>query len=57
MGTAEREHAHLIALCRAEKVEEACRFLERHIEAVRKDLLQVVAGSTIAPKSRRKDKS
>jgi len=24
---------------------------------VRKDLLQVVAGSTIAPKSRRKDKS
>jgi DNA-binding GntR family transcriptional regulator len=57
MGTAEKEHAHLIALCRAQKVEEACRFLERHIEAVRKDLLQVVAGSTIAPKSRRKDKS
>ena len=35
MGTAEKEHAHLIALCRAQKVEEACRFLERHIEAVR----------------------
>ena len=32
-------------------------FLERHIEAVRKDLVKVVAGSTIAPKSRRKDKS
>lgn len=51
MGTAEKEHAHLIALCRAEKVDEACRYLERHIEAVRKDLLQVVA---IAPKGRRK---
>jgi DNA-binding GntR family transcriptional regulator len=54
MGTAEKEHAHLIALCRAQKVEEACRFLERHIEAVRKDLLQVVAGSTIAPRARQK---
>ena len=51
MGIAEKEHAHLIALCRAGKVEEACRFLERHIEAVRKDLLQVVAN---APKGRRK---
>ena len=57
MGTAEKEHAQLIALCRAQKIDEACRFLERHIEAVRKDLLQVVAGSTIAPKSRRKEKS
>ena len=37
-----------------QKVEEACRFLERHIEAVRKDLLQVVAN---APRSRRKEKS
>jgi DNA-binding GntR family transcriptional regulator len=54
MGTAEKEHAHLIALCRAQKVEEACRFLERHIEAVRKDLLQVVAGSAIAPRARQK---
>ncbi|MEY9621864.1 GntR family transcriptional regulator [Bradyrhizobium ottawaense] len=54
MGTAEKEHAHMIALCRAQKVEEACRFLERHIEAVRKDLLQVVAGSVVAPKVRRK---
>lgn len=51
MGIAEKEHAHLIALCRARKVEEAGRFLERHIEAVRKDLLQVVAN---APKGRRK---
>jgi DNA-binding GntR family transcriptional regulator len=54
MGIAEKEHAQLIALCRAQKVEEACGFLERHIEAVRKDLLQVVAGSAIAPKGRRK---
>jgi DNA-binding GntR family transcriptional regulator len=57
MGTAEKEHAHLIALCRAQKVEEACRFLERHIEAVRKDLLQVVGGGAITPKSRGKEKS
>ena len=44
MGTAEKEHAHLIALCRAQKIDEACRFLEQHIEAVRTDLLQVVGG-------------
>ncbi|TYO67290.1 GntR family transcriptional regulator [Bradyrhizobium hipponense] len=56
MGIAEKEHANLIALCRAQKVEEACRFLERHIEAVRKDLLQVLGSSTIGPKSRRKSK-
>jgi DNA-binding GntR family transcriptional regulator len=42
MGIAEQEHAHLIALCRAGKVDEACRFLEQHIEAVRADLLRVV---------------
>lgn len=53
MGTAEKEHAQLIELCRAQKIEEACRFLERHIEAVRKDLLQVVAGRVTAPKGRR----
>ena len=40
MGTAEKEHAHLIALCRAQKIDEACRFLAQHIEAVRTDLLQ-----------------
>ena len=45
MGIAEREHAELIALCRARKTQEACRFLETHIEAVRKDLLRVVARS------------
>lgn len=44
MGTAEKEHAHLIALCRAKEIDEACRFLEQHIESVRTDLLQVVGG-------------
>ncbi|CAN5549098.1 GntR family transcriptional regulator [soil metagenome] len=42
MGTAEKEHADLIALCRAGKVDDACRFLERHIDAVRADLLRVI---------------
>jgi DNA-binding GntR family transcriptional regulator len=46
MGIAEKEHAQLIALCRRAEIDEACRFLERHIEAVRKDLLRVV-GRTI----------
>jgi len=45
MGIAEKEHAHLIQLCRAQKIDEACRFLEQHIESVRTDLLQVVGGS------------
>ena len=48
MGTAEKEHAHLIALCRAQAIDEACRFLQQHIEAVRTDLLQVVGGGSIA---------
>jgi DNA-binding GntR family transcriptional regulator len=42
MGIAEREHAELIALCRAGETEAAGRFLARHIEAVRKDLLRVL---------------
>lgn len=42
MGTAEREHAQLIALCRAGAVDEACRFLAKHIESVRADLLRVI---------------
>jgi len=46
MGIAEKEHAQLIALCRAAEIDEACRFLEGHIEAVRTDLLRVV-GRTI----------
>jgi len=46
MGIAEREHAELIALCRAGRIEEACGFLKQHIEAVRSDLLRVV-GRTI----------
>jgi DNA-binding GntR family transcriptional regulator len=53
MGTAEKEHAHLIALCRAKQIEEACRFLEQHIEAVRTDLLQVVGGASIAARAGR----
>jgi DNA-binding GntR family transcriptional regulator len=46
MGTAETEHAELIELCRAGKVADACRLLERHIEAVRTDLLRVVGRKT-----------
>jgi DNA-binding GntR family transcriptional regulator len=46
MGIAEKEHAQLIALCRAGKIENACSFLRQHIEAVRSDLLRVV-GRTI----------
>lgn len=46
MGVAEREHAQLIALCRAGEVDEACRFLERHITSVKADLLRVI-GRTI----------
>ena len=42
MGIAEREHAELIALCGDRKVDDACRFLEKHIEAVRTDLLGVI---------------
>ena len=53
MGIAEKEHAHLIELCRAQKIEEACRFLERHIESVRTDLLRVVGGGAIAVRAGR----
>jgi DNA-binding GntR family transcriptional regulator len=42
MGTAEREHAELIALCRAREIHEACRFLEQHITSVKADLLRVI---------------
>lgn len=49
MGIAEKEHAELIALCRNQKIDDACRFLECHIESVRADLLRVI-GRTI-PKS------
>ena len=53
MGTAEKEHAHLIALCRTLQIDEACRFLAQHIEAVRTDLLQVVGGGSIAARGAR----
>jgi DNA-binding GntR family transcriptional regulator len=42
MDTAEKEHAELIALCRARKGDEACRFLAQHIETVRQGLLRVI---------------
>ncbi|MEP9352968.1 GntR family transcriptional regulator [Xanthobacter sp. KR7-65] len=42
MARAQREHAELIALCRAGAVEEACRFLDRHIATVHADLLRVI---------------
>lgn len=42
MGLAETEHATLIALCRAGQTDDAGRFLARHIEAVRVDLLRVL---------------
>ena len=47
MGIAEKEHAELIALCRAREIDKACRLLERHIDAVRADLVQVVGRSGI----------
>ncbi|MFS8035432.1 GntR family transcriptional regulator [Xanthobacter sp. AM11] len=42
MGRAETEHAELIALCRAGKVEAACRFLDAHIGTVHADLIRVI---------------
>jgi DNA-binding GntR family transcriptional regulator len=42
MDTAEKEHAEIIALCRARKCEEACGFLAQHIETVRYGLLSVI---------------
>ena len=53
IGIAEKEHAHLIALCRAQEIDAAYRYLERHIEAVRADLLRVVGGGSIAVRSGR----
>ena len=51
MGRAETEHAELIELCRAGQIDNACRFLVKHIEAVRADLLRVVErkGAARAP--------
>lgn len=43
MKRAEKEHAELIRFCRKQDVKSACALLERHIEAVRKDLLQILA--------------
>ncbi|MCA0317800.1 MAG: GntR family transcriptional regulator [Proteobacteria bacterium] len=46
MGIAEQEHAELIRLCRAGDIDQACRFLARHIESVRADLIRVVGRGT-----------
>jgi DNA-binding GntR family transcriptional regulator len=42
MKRAEKEHAELIRLSRKRDVEKACALLKRHIETVRKDLLQIL---------------
>lgn len=43
MKRAEREHAQLVSLCRKRNVDEACSLLVRHIEAVRTDLVELLA--------------
>lgn len=43
MKRAEREHAQLVALCRKREVDAACTLLVRHIEAVRTDLVDLLA--------------
>lgn len=43
MKRAEREHAELIRLCRKRDVGAACDLLVRHIEAVRSDLVRLLA--------------
>jgi DNA-binding GntR family transcriptional regulator len=48
MGIAEQEHAELIRQCRSGRFTEAAAFLVGHIEAVRADLLRVVARSGAA---------
>lgn len=42
MGKAEQDHAHLISLCKAGEIAQACDFLVGHIEEVRRDLLRVL---------------
>jgi DNA-binding GntR family transcriptional regulator len=44
MQRAEREHAQLIAMCRAGTIDKACAFLKKHVEDVRKDLVWLLAG-------------
>jgi DNA-binding GntR family transcriptional regulator len=48
MGIAEQEHAELVRLCRAGRLDEACAFLVRHISSVRSDLLRVLARANTA---------
>ena len=44
MGTAKKSTPNLIALCRAQQIDEACRFLAQHIEAVGRTCSRVVGG-------------
>jgi DNA-binding GntR family transcriptional regulator len=48
---AEREHATLIALARARRIDEACAFLAGHIEAVRADLLRMLGTPDAGPRA------
>lgn len=48
---ADREHATLIALARARRVDEACAFLAGHIEAVRADLLRMLGTPDAGPRA------
>jgi DNA-binding GntR family transcriptional regulator len=45
---AEEEHRAMLALCEQRKVEDACRLLEAHIEAVGEALRQLLAGEPLA---------
>jgi DNA-binding GntR family transcriptional regulator len=53
MKRAEREHAELIRCARKRKVDAGCELLRRHIEAVRTDLLKILADRTGPRKGRR----
>lgn len=52
MKRAEREHAELIRLCRKRDVDAACDLLVRHIEAVRSDLVRLLASPEKQPSAR-----
>ena len=58
MKRAETEHHELLALCRAGKLQQACKFLVAHIEEVRHDLQQLLdvraaSPAAAAPKTRK----
>jgi DNA-binding GntR family transcriptional regulator len=51
MKRAEREHAELVALSKANNIESACNLLTRHIEAVRCDLIELLNARATAQAS------